>query len=140
MFQQHYTITPTLLGHLTQIERLYGQLEALHLPKALQLNVERDNLIQSAYISNSIEGNPLSLPEVTNLLLDERVPVNRDEKEVRNYFDILKQLPEVVKHQIDLDRILATHKQLLSGVDDNIAGTIRDKRVVVGKQKIIMEK
>ena len=73
MFKPNFRLTPKLLANITQIERLYGQLEALKIPKILELNLKRDNLIQSAYVSNSIEGNPLSLAEVTNLLLADRV-------------------------------------------------------------------
>ncbi|MFA5995068.1 MAG: Fic family protein [Patescibacteria group bacterium] len=135
MFKPNYTLTSTLLQNLTKIERLYGRLESLRLPKKLQLNLERDNLIQSAYISNSIEGNSLSLPEVTNLLLDERVPVNRDEKEVRNYFDILRNLSQDVKKSLNLEYLLSVHQQLLVGVNNDIAGTIRNKRIVVGKRR-----
>jgi len=134
MFTPKYTLTSTLLQYISEIERLYGRLESRRLPKELQLNLERDNLVQSAYISNSIEGNPLSQPEVTNLLLGDRIPVNRDEKEVRNYFDILKSLQEQ-KEQIMLDTVLNIHKQLLAGVEDDIAGIIRNSRVVVGKYR-----
>ena len=82
MFQPKFTLSAKLLTNITEIERFYGRLEALRVPQNLQLNLERRNLIRSSYISNSIEGNPLSLPEVTNLLLSSRLPVNRDEKEV----------------------------------------------------------
>jgi Fic family protein len=133
MFTPKYNLTSELLGNLSQIARLYGQLEGLRLPKKLELNLERKNLIQSAYVSNSIEGNPLSLPEVTNLLLGERMPVNRNEKEVTNYFALLKDLPTMTAGNLDLDLVLAVHKRLLQGVDEKIAGSIRNSRVVVGK-------
>ena len=132
MFFPKYQLTSKLLNNLTQIERLYGQLEALRVPKKLELNLERNNLIQSAYVSNSIEGNPLSLPEVTNLLLGGRVPVNRDEKEVKNYFEILKSLDNYISQPLSLTLINEVHQKLLTGVDDKIAGQIRNKRVVVG--------
>jgi len=133
MFTPKYDLTKTLLTNITQIERLYGQLEALKIPQKLELNLERDNLVQSAYVSNSIEGNPLSEREVTNLLLSDRVPVNRDEKEVQNYFDILKNLQEKSKKPIDLDLTLEIHKNLMQGVKDQIKGEIRDEKVVIGK-------
>ena len=132
MFVPKFTLLPDLIGNLTQIERLYGQLESLRLPKKLELNLERDNLIQSSYISNSIEGNPLSLPEVTNLLLDDRVPATRDEKEVKNYFDILKTLSANKKPTLTRQAVANIYNQLLTGVNDDIAGQIRNKRVVVG--------
>lgn len=131
-----YTLTPKLLANISTVERLYGQLEALHLPKKLQLNLERDNLVQSSYISNSIEGNPLSFPEVSNLLLGDRVPANRSEKEVRNYFDILKNLQTLARDRFTLHTILTLHGSLMQGLDENIAGVIRDKRVVVGRHVV----
>ncbi|MBU0578925.1 Fic family protein [Patescibacteria group bacterium] len=135
MFQPKFTLTSLLLDNLSKIERFYGQLEALKIPKKLELNLERDNLIQSTYVSNSIEGNPLSLPEVTNLLLDGRVPANRDEKEVKNYFELLKNLPNMTTKYLDLGLVTDLHSKLLVGVNDEIAGKIRNKKVVVGGYK-----
>lgn len=132
MFTPRYTLTDTLLANISIVERLYGQLETLRIPKALQLNLERNNLVTSTYISNSIEGNPLTLPEVTNLLLGDRVPTNREEKEVRNYFDILKNLDTYSKDPLSLPTITTIHKQLLTGVKPDIAGVIRTEPVAVG--------
>lgn len=127
-----FTLTPAIIANLTQIERFYGQLEGLRIPKKLELNLERDHLIKSTYISNSIEGNPLSLPEVTNLLLGDRVPTNRDEQEVKNYFNLLKSLDQYVDKPLTLDTITDLHAKLLKSVDNDIAGSIRNTRVIVG--------
>jgi len=102
MFKPKYILSPQIIANLTTIERLYGQLEGLRIPKKLELNLERDHLIKSTYISNSIEGNPLSFPEVTNLLLGGRVPANRDEREVKNYFELLKSLEQYIAQPITL--------------------------------------
>lgn len=140
MFIPKYNLSQKLLTNITQTERLYGQLEVLRIPKKLELNLERNNLIQSSYISNSIEGNPLSLPEVTNLLLGDRVPVNREEKEVKNYFEILKNLDFYVNQILSLSIIQQTHQQLLTGANDEIAGEIRNKKVIVGRYRKEKEK
>lgn len=132
MFAPKYTLTGKLLKNLTEIERLYGQIEALRLPRELQLNLERNNLMQSSYVSNSIEGNPLSQLEVTNLLLGDRVPANRDEKEVQNYFEILKGLSNWKDGKMVLQIALEIHNKLMTGVKDEMAGKIRDSQVVVG--------
>jgi len=132
MLKPKYTLTPEILTNLTQIERFYGQLEGLRIPKKLELNLERENLIQSSYVSNSIEGNPLSFPEVTNLLLNDRVPTNRDEKEIKNYFDLLKQLDIYVKKPLLLETVKEIHKKLMTHINDEIAGKIRNSKVVVG--------
>lgn len=133
MFKPDYRLTNKLVLNIAQIERSYGQIEALRVPKKLEINLERDNLINSSYISNSIEGNPLSLPEVTNLLLGDRMPVNRDEKEVKNYFEILKNLQDFAPQPLSLNLIKQIHQKLLTGVNDSIAGKIRNTKVVVGK-------
>lgn len=132
MLQPRFALSPEIIANLTKIERLYGQLEGLRIPKKLELNLERDHLIKSTYISNSIEGNPLSLPEVTNLLLGDRVPANRDEREVKNYFELLKSLDQYVECPLTLDVITDLHGKLLKSVDNKIAGTIRNTRVIVG--------
>lgn len=133
MFKPSYSMTAQLLDNINLIERLYGRLEGLTVPQNLLLNLERDNLIQSSYSSNSIEGNPLSKAEVTNLLLNDRVPVNQSEKEVVNYYKILKGLDKRIENILDLNEVLAIHNELMIGVDDQIKGRIRDKKIVVGK-------
>lgn len=132
MFLPKYSLSPKLLNTITKIERLYGQVDALKIPSSLRLNLKRDNLIQSSYASNKIEGNPLTLPEVTNLLLDDRVPTNRDEKEVVNYFAILEKLEEYIDKDFDLALVKELHNDLLTGVHD-FAGEIRNEKVVIGK-------
>ncbi|GAG26677.1 unnamed protein product, partial [marine sediment metagenome] len=52
MFKPKYQLSQKLLGNITQIERLYGQIESLKIPQKLELNLQRDNLIQSSYVSN----------------------------------------------------------------------------------------
>lgn len=132
MYSPIYQLTPALLTNLTTIERLYGQIEGLKIPHELELNLTRHNLVKSAYASNKIEGNPLSEREVTNLLLDDRVPVNRDEKEIVNYFTILEKLDNFLTVPLSLDLIIKLHRDLMTGVD-NAAGEIRNVPVVVGK-------
>src|SRR3989338_9422453 len=134
MFQPKFQLTHRLLSEIAQTERLYGQIEALKIPSKLEINLSRENLLQSSYSSNKIEGNPLTLPEVTNLLLDDRVPVNRSEKEVVNYLAILKNLDEYTNDKFSVGLTAEIHKLLLSGVDDS-AGKIRNVKVVVGKMR-----
>lgn len=132
MFAPKYSLTNHLLNNIAEIERLYGQIEAIRIPKKLELNLKRDNLIKSSYASNRIEGNPLTLPEVTNLLLDDRIPTNRDEKEVVNYFNLLTKLTEHKDKKFDIDLVKDIHAKILEGVNES-AGEIRNKKVVIGK-------
>ncbi len=135
MINTKYTLSRKLLKNISSIERLYGQLESQVVPKKLLLNLEEHNLVKSSFSSNSIEGNPLSQEEVTNLILGGRVPANRDEKEVKNYFLILKQIGDGYS-TLDIDTILKIHKELLEGVENEIGGEIRNKKVVVGNPSL----
>lgn len=132
MFVPKYILSGKLLKNLTEIERFYGQIETLRIPKELWINLKRNNLIRSTYISNSIEGNPLGLPEVTNLLLGDRVPINRDEKEIQNYFGILNDLSSFNQQDLNQKTALDIHRKLMTGVSDEIAGSVRNLRVVIG--------
>ena len=131
MINTKYNLSKKLLENISTIERLYGQLESQIIPRELLLNLEKHNLVKSSFSSNSIEGNPLSQEEVTNLILGGRVPANRDEKEVKNYFEILKTIGKEYDN-LDMDTILKMHKELLEGVEDQIGGEIRNRKVVVG--------
>src|SRR3990167_5505726 len=118
MYTPKYELTPQLLSLMTTIERYYGQIEALKIPAKLELNLTRANMVKSTYASNRIEGNPLSEAEVTNLLLNDRVPVNRDEKEVVNYFAILGKISSYKNQTITLNTITSLHRELMTGVSD----------------------
>jgi hypothetical protein len=59
-----------------------------------------------------------------------KLPHIRDEKEELNYFNILKELPLL---KIDLKTLLHTHKALLRGIKDKIAGKIKKYRCRCGK-------
>jgi len=132
MFHPKYNLTNKLFSNVATTERLYGQIEALRLPEKLRLNLKRKNLVESAYYSNKIEGNPMTLPEVTNLLLDSRVPVNRDEKEVANYFEMLEKLKEYTETPITTDFVTDIHGKLFTNVRQK-AGEFRNEIVAVGR-------
>lgn len=132
MIKPRYSLTGKILANLAEIERYYGNLEAKQIPRSLLLDLSRNNLIQSSYSSNNIEGNPLSQIEVTNLLLNDRVPASRDEKEVVNYFTILKSMSELIDKDFNLSLILLIHQKLMNGVNEEVAGQLRNSQVVVG--------
>lgn len=134
MYKPKYRLSIKLFKIINDVERLYGQLEAMKVPNKLLLNITRENQIQSTYSSNKIEGNMLSVAEVTNLLLSERIPVNHDEKEVSNYFGILKDLGEKTNLNFDINLILKVHSDLMDGINDDIKGKFRKVKVVVGRK------
>jgi Fic family protein len=134
MFKPKYQPNQKILTTLNEIERIYGQLEGMRIPENLLLSLNRDNLMQSVYSSNRIEGNSMSRVEVTNLLLGDRVPVNRDEKEVKNYFSVLTNLPNYISkpEPVSVELALKVHFDLMSGIDEQNKGKIRNEKIVIG--------
>ena len=67
MFKPRYTITHPILNHLTQIARAREVIAHAHLIPKWEISLRRDALIRQAHASTSIEGNPLTLQQVSDL-------------------------------------------------------------------------
>lgn len=139
MFTPKYTITPKLLNNLTKIERLYGQIEAEEMIPSVALRLQNENVVLATHHSTSIEGNPLSPTEVTNVILGDKVPTTKAEKEVKDYFDALMKLDEYKRRnvKINLDLIKKIHALTMRSAKDQRIGKFRNSKVVVGHQEMV---
>ena len=64
--------------------------------------LRREALIRSAHHSTSIEGNPLSLEEVTNLLEGREITAHpREKREVLNYVEVLAYIDRQYQNKTD---------------------------------------
>lgn len=141
MFIPKYNITNKLLNNLTTVERLYGQIESEELVPSVALRLQRQNLVLATHHSTSIEGNPLSPTEVTNVILGDKIPTTKAEQEVKDYFEALVKLDEYKRQQrkVDLKFIQNLHSFVIRSSGDNRIGEFRDSRVVVGHRAGIGE-
>lgn len=144
MFKPSVRYTPTIIKHLTSIERLYGQLIAQKLIPSLALKLQQENQILATHHSTSIEGNPLSPRDVTNIILGDQIPTTKSEKEVSNYFSVLNKIFILVKKNtpITIDLTEKLHKELMDGLGKKVLGQFRDSSVFVGhktKTEIIVK-
>lgn len=100
--------------------------------------LRKDAIIHSAHSSTSIEGNKLSLNQVSKLAHGESVVASRkDKKEVLNYIDVLEHLERFLADgRITVDNILRIHKELTKGTLENRSdeGVLRNRYVVVGNR------
>ena len=120
-----YSMTPVILNNLLDIERNYGRREALRLSDTQQGYLERKNMIQSSYISTSIDGNPLTQSQVSYFLLANRNHANPYEKDIQNYFEILTRLGEISRENLSLSPICRFHVDLKNGVTGENSGELR---------------
>lgn len=145
MFNPTFNYTPKIVNTLSAIERLYGQLMTEKLIPSLSLKLSEENQILATHYSTSIEGNPLSPRDVTNIILGDQIPVTKSEKEVKNYFSVLNQIFLLAKKHEPITSGLTEnlHKQLMKGVDKNHEiGHFRNGSVFVGhktKEEIVVK-
>lgn len=132
-FEPTFTYSVRIVNELAKIERLYGQLISEQLIPSLALKLSEENQILATHFSTSIEGNPLSPHDVTNLILGDQVPSTKSEKEVKNYFQVLTHLFQLEREKIPIsvDLTEKLHGQLMKEIDEKI-GKLRDRGVFVG--------
>ena len=135
MFSPDFTLNFRILNILASIERLYGKIQGEKLIPSLSLRLSQENQILATHYSTSIEGNPLSPQDVTNVVLGDLVPTTKSEREVKNYFTILTKLPNQARQKIPLSVIFMEklHNQLMDGIMDiEDIGHVRNGAVFVG--------
>jgi Fic family protein len=134
MFSPQFVFTMKMVNNLGHIERLYGQITTEQLIPSLAVKLSSDNQILATHHSTSIEGNPLSPRDVTNIILGDQVPTTKSEREVKNYFAVLLRLMLLTKKHVPITTELTQelHGVLLEGIDKRDIGHFRDGGVFVG--------
>lgn len=103
-----------------------------------EVSLRKEALIRSAHSSTSIEGNPLSLEEVSALAKGRDIIARRkDKQEVLNYLEALERMPELAKRTPFTPRdLLEVHKIVTKKTLENPKdeGIFRDRQVFVGNR------
>ena len=134
MFEPKFAYTPKMVNELATIERLYGQLLGEKLIPSLALKLSQENLVLATHHSTSIEGNPLTPADVTNIVLGDQIPATKSEKEVKNYFAVLNRIAVLAKEHkpITTDLTQKLHHELMLELEKDALGKFRDGPVFVG--------
>src|SRR3989304_4983969 len=127
MFEPKFSFTSKIVNSLGTIERLYGSLLEQDLKPPLALSLSQENQVLATHHSTSIEGNPLSPRDVTNIILGDQIPTTKSEKEVKNYFLVLNKINVLAKKRepISTDLTLELHKELMDGLGLRDLGKFR---------------
>lgn len=132
----HYT--PRLVNLLTSAQGFYGQLEAESRIPSLSLRLTRENQVLATHYSTSIEGNPLTQAEVTNIVLGDKIPTTKSEREVKNYFEVLNRISVLASQRkpLTIDLTLNLHRDLMKDLQGKNPGELRDEPIIVGHRSL----
>jgi Fic family protein len=138
IFQPKFKYTQRIVNNLTKITQAREViLNAKIIPK-WEISLRREALIRSAHSSTAIEGNKLTLEEVSQLALGRKIMATRKEKqEVLNYLNVLQNIQDYQNDgKVTEKLLLKLHKDItketldLPGDEENY----RKVQVVVGNK------
>ena len=141
MFKPDYRITEHLLSLIEQITAISSKAESRKIQFSLIARLQSETLERNTHSSTSIEGNPLSLAQVSALNRNKDIVADpRQKKEVLNYINALRWIIKNSRRKITKDNLLRLHsiivKDLLSGQK---AGQFKTKQnYVINGKKIVV--
>ena len=138
VFQPKFKYTHRTVNNLTKITQAREViLNAKIIPK-WEISLRREALIRSAHSSTAIEGNKLTLEEVSQLALGRKIMATRKEKqEVLNYLNVLQNIQDYQNDgKITEKLLLKLHKDITKETLDNPDDeeNYRKVQVVVGNK------
>ena len=138
MFTPNFDYTNKIVRNLTSISEARSIILNAPLIPKWEVSLRRDALLRSAHSSTAIEGNPLSLDEVSALAAGRDIMVRRkDKQEVLNYIEALKKIPNFAKRTpFKSNDLLEIHKIVTKDTLDSPRdeGKYRNIKVFVGNR------
>ena len=138
MFQPKFTYTNNIVRLLTRISSAREIILNSPLIPKWEVALRREAIIHSAHSSTSIEGNRLSLEQVSDLAHGREVMATRkDKQEVLNYLNVLENIEGVLKgSSLSNQDILNVHRMVTKDTLDNPGdcGSHRNRYVVVANR------
>lgn len=134
-WQPKYDITNKILSNIKQIGEVVGEFRGNNLSNSSLVKLQYDARILSSFASTSIEGNPLPLTDVKNIIKNTPAHIRDAEKEVLNYNQALEYIHQKTKsNSLNLSdkEICAIHKIVTNDLMDNIdIGQYRKRPVII---------
>jgi Fic family protein len=138
MFKPNFKYTNKIVKNLTAITASRTFIMNARLIPKWEVKLRREATLKSAHSSTAIEGNPLSLGEVSNLAAGRDIMVSRkDKQEVLNYLKALGMLPDFAKRNpFTVKDFLKIHKVVTDKTLENPKdeGVLRNREVIVGNK------
>ncbi len=138
MFKPKFKYTNEIVKLLTRISAAKETILNSPLIPKWNVTLRQEAIIHSAHSSTSIEGNRLSLEQVSELARGREITAaRRDKQEVLNYLDVLKNIKNLIKDNFITERdILNIHRMVTKNTLNNLtdSGVYRNRYVVVGNR------
>ncbi len=138
MFKPNFRYTDKIVKNLTSIAESRAVILNSPLIPKWEVSLRRDALLRSAHSSTAIEGNPLSLEEVSALAAGRDIMVERkDKQEVLNYLEALERIPDFAKRNPFTSKdFLKIHKMVTKETLEHPGdeGVFRNRQVFVGNR------
>jgi len=138
MFKPKFKYTNKTVKLLTRISAARETILNSPLIPKWNVTLRQEAIIRSAHSSTSIEGNRLSLEQVSELARGREITAaRRDKQEVLNYLDVLKNIKNLIKDNFITEKdILNIHRMVTKNTLNNLAdsGVYRNRYVVVGNR------
>jgi Fic family protein len=119
----------------SNIRSLHTDYERLRTGKSSLLNlIIEAELPEAVYNSNAIENSTLTMRETERILLELEVSRNvsvREVFEAKNLARVTEFLRDKPNYELTLENLLLLHKMLIGGIDDSIAGRLRERNEYV---------
>ena len=138
MFKPNFRYTDKIVGDLVQIAAARELvLNSPFIPK-WEVSLRREAIIRAAHSSTAIEGNRLSLEQVSDLAQGREIMATRkDKQEVLNYLKVLQAIDKLTDgKKITEKDILKIHKMVTRDTLENPSdcGVYRNRYVIVGNR------
>lgn len=138
MFKPNFHYTDKIVRNITLISEARAIVLSAPLVPKWEVSLRRDALLRSAHSSTSIEGNPLSFEEVSDLAAGRDVMARRkDKQEVLNYLKSLEKIPDFAeKAPLAVDDFRDIHKIITKDTLETSRdeGVFRNRQVFVGNR------
>ena len=138
MFKPLFTYTDKIVASLTKIAACREVILNSPLIPRWEVTLRKEAIIRSAHSSTSIEGNNLSLEQVSALADGRKIMAKRkDREEVLNYISVLEKLETFAPQGVITEEVIKKIQFLLTKntlEDEADYGLYRNKYVVVGNR------
>jgi len=146
MFKPNFRITNKIINHIVDIAAARELILNASLLPRWEVKLRKEAVVKMAHHSTSIEGNPLTLEQVKNLLAGKEIAAwEKDKREVTNYAKVLEYIDKLgeegAKH-ISEEIILKIHQLTTQGIlTEDESGYYRKVPVAVvnGYGKVVFQ-